>query len=82
LPSRWLLAGIAVTVKAVVLVDDEARRMSYGIATVLPALLLAGMWLYQDHLRWNVLLPGLAWRSYVVLFSLPAALALWRKGRG
>jgi hypothetical protein len=76
-----VLAGIAVTVKAAVLVDDEARRLSYGVATVLPALLLVGMWLYQDHLRWNVLLPGLAWRTYVVLFSLPAALALWRKNR-
>ena len=75
------LAGIGVTIKAGALVDNEARRLSYGIATVLPALLLVSMWLFQDRLRWNVLLPGLAWRSYVLLFSLPPALALWRPRR-
>jgi hypothetical protein len=76
-----VLAGIGVTIKAAVLVDDQARRLSYGIATVLPALLLVSMWLFQDRLRWNVLLPGLAWRTYVLLFSLPPALALWRPRR-
>jgi hypothetical protein len=75
------VAAIVVTVKAAALVDDEARRLSYGIATVLPALLLVSMWLFQDRLRWNVLLPGLAWRTYVLLFSLPAALAVWRPRR-
>jgi len=76
-----VITGIGVTLKAGALVDHEARRLSYGIATVPPALLLLGMWLFQDRLRWNVLLPGLAWRSYVLLFSLPAALALWRPPR-
>ena len=76
-----VIAGMAVTVKAGALVDDEARRLSYSIATGLMPLALVGMWLFQDHLRWNVLLPGLAWRSYALLFSLPPAVALWRPRR-
>ena len=27
---------------------------------------------------WDVLLPGLAWRTYVVLQTLPAAIAVWK----
>jgi hypothetical protein len=29
-----------------------------------------------DHVRWDVLLPGLAWRGWLLMYSLPAALAL------
>ncbi len=73
-----VVVGWAITARAAPLVGPFARRWSYGVAGLLPTALLLGMWLAQDHLRWNVLLPGLAWRVYILLACLPAALAVFR----
>jgi len=31
---------------------------------------LLALWLIRDRLDWNVLLPGLAWRLFFVLYLL------------
>jgi amino acid transporter len=51
-------------------------RIGHGVAAVLPALVLAAIWWYRDSLDFNILLPGLAWRTWLVLYSLPFALTL------
>ncbi|HVD30540.1 MAG TPA: hypothetical protein VNE19_02360 [Methylomirabilota bacterium] len=38
--------------------------------------MLAAMWWYREALDFNVLLPGLAWRTWLVLYTLPFALTL------
>lgn len=51
-------------------------RIGHGVAAVVPALVLAAMWWYREALDFNVLLPGLAWRTWLVLYTIPYALAL------
>ena len=66
--------------KANALVSPATQRLSYVIATVAPAVLLVALWPFADRLRFDILLPGLAWRTYFVLTTLPGALARWRRG--
>jgi hypothetical protein len=35
---------------------------------------LLAAWLWRDQLDWNILLPGLPWRLFITLYTLPAAL--------
>ncbi|MCI0551543.1 MAG: hypothetical protein L0287_11350 [Anaerolineae bacterium] len=49
---------------------------SHRVANYLFPLILAGMWLYRNSLDFNILLPGLAWRTYFFLSILPHGLAL------
>lgn len=51
-------------------------RVGHGVAAIIPALMLAAIWWYRESLDMNVLLPGLAWRTWLVLYTIPAALAL------
>jgi amino acid transporter len=58
----------------------RALRMAHGIAAIVPALVLVALWLYRDSLDFNVLLPGLAWRTWIVLYTLPAAITVVSRG--
>jgi hypothetical protein len=51
-------------------------RLSHGVAAIAPALGLVAMWWYRESLDFNILLPGLAWRTWLVLYTTPSALAL------
>jgi hypothetical protein len=51
-------------------------RVGHGVAAVVPALMLAGIWWYRETLDFNILLPGLAWRTWLVLYTVPSALVL------
>jgi hypothetical protein len=53
-------------------------NISYQVTIYLFPLILVLMWLYRDLLDFNILLPGLAWRSYFFLSILPHALNLWK----
>lgn len=64
------------------MVDGPAIRSSYTVATWLPAVALMAMWFYADRLIWNILLPGLAWRAWLLFYTLPRALAIVRVNRG
>ncbi len=60
---------------------DQVRRTSYRAWRVvinLPLVLLVIFFAAGDHIRWQVLLPGLAWRAWVSLYVLPAWLVAWR----
>ena len=53
-----------------------ARALSIGhaAAATVPALEIAAVWWFRDSLDLNILLPGLAWRTFIALYTLPFAL--------
>lgn len=53
--------------------------ISHQVAIYLFALILVGMWIYRAALDFNILLPGVAWRTYFFLSILPHALSLWKR---
>jgi hypothetical protein len=61
-------------------IDDHAERVSYRVyrrLVSIPLVLLIAFFVFGDLVKWDVLLIGLAWRMWVLLYILPAALALW-----
>ena len=58
--------------------DAWALSVGHAAAATIPALVIAAVWYFRDDVDLNVLLPGLAWRTFVVLYSIPAALSVWR----
>jgi hypothetical protein len=52
--------------------------ISHPAATYLFPLIFVGMWIYRNSLDFNILLPGLAWRTYFFLSILPHAINLWK----
>ena len=52
--------------------------ISHQIAVYLFPVVLVGMWLYRNSLDFNILLPGLAWRTYFFRSILPHGLNLWK----
>src|SRR6185503_15829997 len=62
-------------------ITGEPVELSYRIATVLPTVVILAMWILADRLIWNVLLPGVAWRMWLLLYTLPRAIALVRNAR-
>jgi hypothetical protein len=59
-------------------IEDRVLKISYQIATSLPAALLLALWLVADRVIWNTLLPGLAWRTFLLLYALPLGLTAWK----
>jgi hypothetical protein len=55
--------------------------LSLGIIGVVLPAMFVGLWLGREGIVWNTLLPGLAWRSFVLLWGLPSVIAALR-GRG
>jgi hypothetical protein len=60
-------------------VDVESRRIAYDLTTFVVPLSALVLWLDRDGIDWNVFLPGIAWRSFIVLHALPIAVASWRR---
>lgn len=56
-----------------------AAKTSYAILTYLVPVLLAAIWFFRDQLILNTLLPGLAWRAYVLFEFLPVVLTVLNK---
>jgi hypothetical protein len=56
-------------------VGPAALGASYRVATTLPAVVLVVLWVFRDRLIWKILLPGVAWRGFVLLSALPPCLA-------
>jgi hypothetical protein len=56
----------------------EASFRIYRSGSTLFLALLVVFFLVGDSIKWSILLPGLAWRAWLVAWVLPAALALWR----
>jgi len=50
----------------------------YRVTGAVPLLLLVIFFLAGPDVRWDILLVGLAWRGWLLMYSLPAMLAmLW-----
>lgn len=66
-------------------VHDEAVKAAfrfYQTLAVFPLALLAIFFLGGAAIRWEILLPGLAWRTWVLMHVFPGACALWVQGGG
>src|SRR2546425_140066 len=61
-------------------VGERAIRSSYriyrGLSSV-PLGLLVLFFAVGDCINWSVLLPGLAWRAWLLMYTLPAAIAAY-----
>jgi len=90
---RWLelldavvafaLVGVGIGIAARVPAGFRAGviEASFGIyrsGATLFLVLLVVFFLVGDRIKWVILLPGLAWRAWLVAWVLPAGLALWR----
>jgi hypothetical protein len=72
------ILGIVIYRKGFKIVKLRDWQNSYIIATFLPVLALVAIWLSLSRVtQLDVLLPGLAWRLFVLLQTLPAAMAIW-----
>ena len=40
-------------------------------------MLICVFFVVGDQIGWHILLPGLAWRAWLLVWVLPAALSLW-----
>lgn len=92
-PPRWLAVGdivvaslllvsaFALANRAKVVVRDVHRvtalRISQTVLGVIPLLLLL-FFLLGDRIGWTVLVIGLAWRAWLLLYVLPFLVAAWR----
>lgn len=56
--------------------NTPRHDVSHQVAIYLFPSILVGMLLYRDPLDFNILLPGLAWRTYFFLSILPHAINL------
>jgi hypothetical protein len=95
-PPRWLgiadvavaavLFGAAATVATRVrsAVADHHRltafRASQGVIAIIPAL-LAAYFVLGPRINWEVLVVGLAWRGWLLFYSLPSLAAALPAGR-
>ena len=60
--------------------SEHVIRTSYRIYRAmgtLPLVILVIFFLLGSAIRWEILLPGLAWRAWVFMYMLPVALMLW-----
>lgn len=95
-PPRWLqvtdltLAALLVcaaawiTVAARTTIGDSERlaalTMTQWIAGLIP-LLLAAFFLVGTHWDWTVLVIGIAWRCWLLIYSLPSLIGALRSAR-
>lgn len=77
----WIVVMMAIEVLAQGRIEVEIKTLSYRIYRWLAHLLLVLLvmfFLMGDQINWGVLLPGLGWRLWLLVYTLPAALAVWR----
>jgi hypothetical protein len=72
-----LLAFIGIAIRQR---DKSTPRydISHQVAVYLFPVILVYMWLYRNSIDFNILLPGLAWRTYFFPSILPHGLNLWK----
>ena len=56
----------------------RALRAAHLVNSTAPSVVLIAAWLLRERLDWNILLPGFAWRLFIMLYAMPSALALSR----
>ena len=61
------------------LVDTAIWQAYFILASAIPTIAFMLLYVFMSRIWWwDVLLPGLAWRAYVLMQVLPAAMALWK----
>ncbi len=90
--SRWLgsldvavacilvAVGIGINPRAPAAFDASVIAAAFRIyrhGATLFLMLLVAFFLAADRITWSILLPGLAWRAWLAVWVLPAALSLW-----
>ena len=78
-----ILAALAVTVAAkfdrkTTLEVQSATYRVYRIVINLVLVVLVAFLLGGDRIRWNIFLPGIAWRGWLFFYCFPAWLAALR----
>lgn len=75
-----LVAGITiVSTKPPASADAERRAVRwYRHSGTVPIALLVIFFIAGSYVRWDILLIGLAWRAWLLMYTLPATLALLR----
>lgn len=53
-------------------------QTSHRVALNILPIILLGMWVLRHAFDFNILLPGLAWRTFLFLHILPYGLNLWK----
>ncbi len=88
-PPRWgqildvflafsvVLTGIAIDRAGRTRMSPQLWQQSYSLATYLPSIVFLALWLGHHAFDFNFL-TGVAWRVWLILYVLPAGLALWR----
>ena len=86
----WLDVNLAFVVLAIAFmvfsignrrVDQAAREVTFTLYRVLAnatIFLLILFFLVGERINWAVLLPGLAWRAWILTYVLPSAVTLLR----
>jgi len=80
----YLDVGIAVLIAFTgIMIHQRNKRaprydISHQIAIYLFPVVLVGMWVFRNSIDFNILLPGLAWRTYFFLSILPRGINLWK----
>lgn len=72
---------VIATTKARDKIDDHVKGTSFHIyqfLAVVPLFLWVIFFLFGDKIRWEILLPGLAWRAWALLYCIPSMVALWK----
>jgi hypothetical protein len=57
---------------------DPKFEIGHRAALNLLPIILLGLWVFRNALDFNILLPGLAWRTFFFLHILPYAVNLWK----
>ncbi len=76
-----VLMVIVLTARVGPEIDAQSETAAYRAYRVLfngILVLLVVFFVCGDRITWRILLPGLAWRSWLLLFALPAWLAAMR----
>jgi hypothetical protein len=72
------LAILSIAGNKVQSLDIQASYQGYRALGTVPLILLVIFFIAGDRLLWNVLLLGLAWRTWLLVYTLPVGLTLWR----
>jgi hypothetical protein len=75
-----VLVGMAITLAARDKVSHQVEHATYDAyrsLAVVPLILLVLFFVVSERIRWEVLQPGLAWRSWLLRYVLPSAIALY-----
>lgn len=73
-----LVVTIAVIRGKAVSIAPRTMIISYQVATSLPVVLFLALWMFRAQFDFNYL-TGVAWRTWLLLYGLPASLTVWKQ---